>query len=249
MFTSEERDRVREWIFSVARADERITGGALTGSRSVGAEDPWSDVDTAFGVSEGSAPDAVLKDWTDLFEKEFDVVHYFDLRHGPTLYRVLLLANSLEVDISLTPATEFGARGPTFQLEFGRSEELPPTEAPNINDPIGWGWVYVLTARASVERGRLWQAEHWVDSTRDQGLALACVRHGLPAVYARGVDRLDPEVTARWEETLVRSIEPDELRRALSAVAREFVREVGEVRPALAGRLHATFSLDGWANG
>src|SRR5205809_5356018 len=108
MFTPEERDRVREWVFSIARADDRITGGAVTGSRAVGAEDRWSDVDTAFGIAAGVAPEAILREWTVLYEEELDIVHCFDLRHGSTLYRVFLLSNSLEVDVSLTPATEFG---------------------------------------------------------------------------------------------------------------------------------------------
>jgi hypothetical protein len=40
-----------------------------------------------------------------------------------TLYRVLLLDNTLQVDLAFWPATEFGAIAPTFRLLFGRANE------------------------------------------------------------------------------------------------------------------------------
>jgi hypothetical protein len=235
---------VRERVFEIARADDRISGGAITGSRSVGAEDRWSDVDTAFGFVAGTAPEAILRDWTEELERELDIVHQFDLRRAQTIYRVFLLASSLELDISLTPEPEFGARGPNFERVFGTSAEHLHPSPPDVDGLIGWGWIYVLNSRAAIERDRPWQAAHYIACVRDQALALASARHDLPAAYARGVDRLDATVTAPWEETLVRSLDPNELRRALSVAAREFVREVGEARPALAERLREPLSLD-----
>jgi hypothetical protein len=244
VFTPEERDRVRERVFAVARSDARITGGAVTGSRSLGAEDRWSDVDTAFGVAAGIDPEAVLRDWTELFERELEVVHRFDLRRGATLYRVFLLSSALEVDVSLTPEPDFGPRGPAFRLLFGEGTDQPHAE-PDLDELIGWGWIYVLNARAAIERGRPWQAEHWIAATRDQALSLACLRHGLPEAHARGVDRLEAEVTDPWKETLVRSLDPEELRRALTVATAEFLREVAESNGALAERLRVPLSLDG----
>lgn len=245
VFTADERDRVRERVFALARDDRRIAGGAVTGSRSVGAEDRWSDVDTAFGVVAGAAPEAILRDWTEVFEREFDVVHHFDLRRGSTVYRVFLLSNALELDVSLTPAAEFGARGSTFQLVFGESNEQRPAAAPDLDELIGWGWIFVLNTRAAIERGKLWQAAYFIASIRDYALAVASARHGLPASYARGVDRLGSEVTAPWEPTFVRSVDPNELRRALAVAAKEFLREVAAARPQLAERLREPLSLDG----
>ena len=236
---------MRDRVFEIARADERISGGAVTGSGSVGAEDRWSDVDTTFGVKAGVAPEAILRDWSEVLEREFDIVHRFDLRRAPTIYRVYLLSSSLELDISLTPASEFGARGPNFRLVFGESaDHLHPT-ATDLDALIGWGWIFVLNSRAAIDRGKPWQAAHYIASVRDYALSLACVRHGLPATYARGVDRLGRDVTMRWEPTLVQSLDPAELRRALAVAAQEFLREVREARPALAERLQKPLSLDG----
>jgi hypothetical protein len=44
LFSITERDRLRALLISSARTDERITGIALTGSASIGAEDRWSGV-------------------------------------------------------------------------------------------------------------------------------------------------------------------------------------------------------------
>src|SRR5262249_51969232 len=111
MFTPQSRELVRERLLDVARADARITGGAVTGSMANGTEDDRSDLDLAFGVAASVDPEAVLCDWTKLVMAEFRAVHHFDLRAGSAIYRVFLLPDGLEVDIGLWPAGEFGATG------------------------------------------------------------------------------------------------------------------------------------------
>jgi len=50
LFSPEERSRLREQIVAAARADQRITGAAMTGSSALGNQDAWSDIDLFFGV-------------------------------------------------------------------------------------------------------------------------------------------------------------------------------------------------------
>jgi hypothetical protein len=170
MFTAEERDRVREWIFAVARDDERVTGGAVTGSRSVGLEDRWSDIDTAFGVREPVDPETVLRDWTQRFTREFEVVHHFDLHRDATIYGVFLLSNGLRGrrlvgtdGIVRTPRADLPARL--------RRERGPAADTPDRDALIGWGWIFLLYARTAIERGRPWQAEYGIAGARNNGLA------------------------------------------------------------------------------
>jgi hypothetical protein len=237
MFTPEERAAVRERVFALAQADERASGGAITGSGSVGEEDEWSDVDTSFGIVEGFEPLEVLEDWTRALEPELGFVHWWDLRAGPTIYRVYLLPSSLELDIAVTPAAEFVQRGPKFRLVFGETAPPAAKREPAVEETIGLGWLAALVTRVAIERGRLWQALQFVNLLRDQALALACIRHGEAPEYARGTDRLPREVTEPYEATLPRSLEPDELRRALALLVTAYLREVREVRPELADRL------------
>src|SRR5262249_2747541 len=154
MFTPEDRTRLRKALIAAARADPRLTGAALTGSAAAGAEDRWSDIDLALGVAAGADPGPVVADWTDRMYREGGAVHHLDVYLGDTLFRVFLLANTLQVDIAFWPAAAFGAVGPTFRLLFGTANpprERPPPAAAAL---IGMGWLYALHARSSIARGR-----------------------------------------------------------------------------------------------
>src|SRR5437588_6970829 len=111
MFTAEQREQVRQRVLEVAQSDPRVIAGALTGSMAFGDGDRWSDIDVAFGIAEGITPEAVLDDWTVVFEREWGILDYFDLPFGSSVYRVFLLPSGLQVDVAVTPAEDFGARG------------------------------------------------------------------------------------------------------------------------------------------
>ena len=64
---------------------------------------------------------------------------------------------------------------------------------------------------------------------RDYALSLACRRRDLPARFGRGFDDLPPEVRDRFIAALVRSLERDELLRALRAAVEGLLREADEV--------------------
>ncbi|MFB9903507.1 nucleotidyltransferase domain-containing protein [Allokutzneria oryzae] len=235
MFTVEERELLRDSLVAAARADRRVTGAALTGSASVGAQDRWSDIDLALGVA--GAVDKVIDDWTGLMYREHGAVHHTDVVFRSTLYRVFLLDNTLQVDVAFAPAEEFGALAPTFRLLFGTAQEQPQPAAPDAVALLGMGWLYALHARSSIERGRVWQAEYMISGVRDQVLALACLRHDLPASQGRGVDRLPPSATAVVSGALVRSLETTELRRAFGVVTDALLIEAELVDAELARRL------------
>ncbi len=120
---------------------------------------------------------------------------------------------------------------------FGNAAEPSPTPAPA--DLVGLGWLYALHARSSIARGRVWQAEHMISGARDHVLALACLRHDLPAVQGRGMDDLPPEVTAKIAPTLVGALDTTELARAFAAVVDALLAEAAQVDPARAERLAA----------
>ena len=239
MFTPEDRARLRDALIAAARADPRITGAALTGSASVGAEDRWSDIDLALSVAGGADAGRVVADWTERMYRDGGAVHHLDVYLGDTLFRVFLLANTLQVDLAFWPEAQFGAIGPTFRLLFGTANERPFRPPPAAAGLIGMGWLYALHARSSIARGRAWQAEYMVSGMRDQVLALACLRHGVPAVEGRGIDRLPPEATAAVAAGLVRSLDAAELRRAFGVVSEALLAEVGRADAGLAGRLSA----------
>src|SRR5690348_8366254 len=188
MFTAGYRDQVRQRIVEMARNDPRVTAGALTGSTAFSGGDDRSDIDVAFGIVDGVPLEDVLHDWTEVLEHELGVVDHFDLPSGSSIYRVFLLPNGLEIDVAVTPAKDFGARGPNFRALFGIIHQVPSMPQPSTSFLIGLSWHHVLHAHTSIERHKLWQAEYWISEIREHVLALACLRLGENARERRGVD-------------------------------------------------------------
>ena len=233
MFTVEQRDALREHVLQLAEEDERVVAGAAVGSLAVdGGGDRFSDLDLTFGIADHIPITEVLDDWTGTLIGDRDAVHLADLDRGPTIYRVFVLPNALQFDLSMTPASQFRPAGPRFRLLFGETAagDSRVSKPPVAHDLFGWGVIYALHARACIERGRVWQAEHYVGAVRDHALSLACLREGLPAVQARGYDDLSAETLARFEDAHVTALEPGPLRAALIASVLALIREGAEAR-------------------
>jgi hypothetical protein len=241
VFTVEQREALRDRLLRLAEEDERVVAGAAVGSLAVDEGDRFSDLDLTFGIADPVPVSDVLNDWKRTLVDKLDAVHLADLQRGPTTYRVFLLPDQLQCDLSMTPAAQFRPAGPRFRLLFGETaagepEVATPAAAGNLfiptpavaGDMFGWGVIYALHARASIERRRVWQAEHYVGAVRDHALSLACLRLGLPAVQARGYDDLSAETIARFEYAHVGAAEPAALRAALAASVLALVREGAE---------------------
>jgi len=243
VFTVEQRDGLLERMTALGERDERVVAAAVVGSLAVEAGDRYSDVDLTFGIADDVAVADVLDDWTRTLVDELDAVPLVDLERAPTMYRVFLLPDALQLDLSMTPAAEFRPAGPRFRLLFGETAPGEPETAiaslfidtPAVAEDIfGWGVIYGLHARACIERGRRWQAEHYVGAVRDHALSLACLREGVISVQARGYDDLSAETRARLEDAHIAAVEPRSLRRALAASVTALVHEgeAAEVRNA-----------------
>ena len=242
MFTVEQRDALRDHLLRLADEDERVVAGAAVGSLAVDRGDRFSDLDLTFAIADHVPVADVINGWTRTLIDELDAVHLVDLGRGPTTYRVFLLQDALQLDLSMTPAAQFRPAGPRFRLLFGETAasepEVPTPVAGDLfiptplvaGDLFGWGVIYALHARACTGRGRVWQAEHYVGAVRDHALSLACLREGLSAVQARGYDDLSGETLARFEGAHVGAAEPGALRGPLAASVLALMREGAEAR-------------------
>ena len=229
MFNVKDRERLRDRMLELASSDTRVVAGAVVGSLAHDEGDRWSDLDLTFAVADGLAIGEVFDEWTRILTREFDAVHLFDLPSGATIYRVFMLPGCLQFDLSFTPASEFGASGPKFRLLFGAAVERPYNRPPSAQELFGYGVHHALRARFCVERGRYWHAEYWMSGVRDYALSLACRRRGLPAHYGRGFDDLPVGVRDAFRDALVRSLDRDELLRALGCAIAGLLREADEV--------------------
>ena len=232
VYTVEERDRVRAKLIGMARADERIVAGAEIGALAKGTSDRWSDLDLTFGVAPGASVEAVLEDWTAAMARVLDASHLFDLSVPPTLYRVFLLPDTLQVDVSFTPGTELIGRGLQHTVLFGDVRERDRAALRPVEDIFGWGVHHAVRARFSIERGKVWHAEFWIDELRVHALMLACRRRGLDGSYGRGFDELPAEVHEAAARALPGSVDPTELGRALRHAIDLLIAESAELGDA-----------------
>jgi len=230
MFSVSDRERIRTRVLDLASSDSRVVAAAVIGSLAHDEGDRWSDIDLTFAVEDGTPIGEVLEDCTSRFVEEFQAVHLLDITSGATLYRVFLLPGCLQLDVSFTPASEFGPKGPKFKLLFGSMAEQLKVEPPSARHFFGYAVHHALRARFCIERGRYWQAEYWISGVRDYALSLACRRRGLPVSHARGFDDLPADVHNALRSALVRSLDRDELLRALAGAVAGLLAEADEVR-------------------
>jgi hypothetical protein len=238
MFRAEDRDRVQDHVLALASSDSRVVAAAVVGALAHGDGDRWSDLDLTFGVDDVVPAVEVLDDWTRELAAAFEAAHLFDLPVGSTIYRVFLFPGLLQVDLSFTPASEFGARGPKFRLLFGNADEDVTAPPVSPEHQFGLAVHHAVRARFCIERCRWWQAEYWISGLRDEALGLACRRLGLPSTQGRGFDQLPADVRDPFDAGLVRSLEREELLRALAVAVTGLLRESVEV-PGVAASVEA----------
>jgi predicted nucleotidyltransferase len=237
VFSPEDRSELRGTLIAAAQADDRITAAALVGSAVRGAEDAWSDIDLMFRLTEGLTPEAVADDWAGRMRVAHGAVAQADLWAGPALYRVFLINNSLQVDLSFWPSADFASTGPPIQIVFGEANKHRPAAPRDLNALIGTAWLYALHVRSSIARQRYLQALYMINTVRDQVVTLASVRHELPAAHARGADDLPDPVRITVTNSVVSELSEGELRRAFGVLIEALLIEATHVDAAQAAEL------------
>lgn len=240
-FTTTERTQVFDRVLEIAKADARVTGGAIVGSFASNKEDELSDIDITFGIKAEIKPDEVLNEWTKLLDAEFNVVHFFDLRHATAIYRVFLFPNCLELDLSVVPENDFGAITPSFQLLFGKANKPTDFLKPDIVNLIGLGWHHVLHANSAIQRNKPWQAEYWTSALRDHVISMKCIRLELPSNYAKGADSISHQEKKEMESTFIKSLDLSELKINLILISQFLTSEIRHHDEKLANELEHLF--------
>ncbi|MBA3986398.1 MAG: nucleotidyltransferase domain-containing protein [Flavobacteriales bacterium] len=239
MFTIQSRDEVREKIISKAKTDRRIVSAAVIGSYAQDTVDRWSDIDLTFGVDEAFSTSSLINSWTDYVLKEFSGIVLFDVQVGNTTYRVIILPGCLQVDLSFSPVSEFGAIGPHFKLLYGGQYEKPQhskqyenlqTKQQLTQEMFGYMVHHILRARFSAERNKLWQAEFWISETRNYALKLACISWGLNSDYGRGFDDLPNNILSAFKNSYVKELSKEEILRVIKVLITGFPNISDEVK-------------------
>lgn len=132
MFSIGARDELRDRVLEMAREDRRVVAAAEVGSLALGEGDRWSDIDLTFAVDDAAGVGKVLDDWTSTVE-DLAGIELFDLAVGPSIYRVFMFPDCLQLDLSFTSASQFRPTSHRFRLIFGQPArsscprpQLPP---------------------------------------------------------------------------------------------------------------------------
>ena len=214
-------------MVALAERDERVVAAAVIGSLALGKGDDWSDLDLTFGLADDASKDAVLADWTRELADAFDAVPLFDLEQPELTYRVFLLPAWLQVDLSFAARSTVQGND-RFRLLFGPSRRTDVAPE-SVEQLFGVAVLYARHAFVAIERGQPWHAEYCVGLVRDQALTLACRQRELPTANGKGFDLLPADVRGRFDNALVRSLEPAELRRALAVAVSGLLEEASGV--------------------
>lgn len=134
------------------------------------------------------------------------------------MYRVFILPGCLQLDLSFSPAKEFGAMGKHFKLLYGEQYEKPQPELPSADELYGWLIHHLIRARFSFERNRFWQAEFWLSEARDYALKLACIANGLNPDYGRGFDDLPEEILSLLNNSFISALNQNEISRVIKNI-------------------------------
>ena len=239
MFTIEQRNAIRDELIALAQADENIVGAALVGSSATSLQDDLSDIDIALQLAVDTDEAVVVDRWTRHIADIYGLAHHLDVFAGSTRYRVFLLPESLQIDISFWPNDAFAATSDRFRLLFGSPRESVASPPPSPERLTGYAWLYALHVRSSIARNQPWHGLTLLDDMRDYILALACMRHGLNHHQLRGVDALPSQDLATFVSARATSLEANELRRSLRDHVHLLMQEVGEFDSALAAMLRS----------
>lgn len=238
MFSEADRSALLEVLIARAHADPAIEAAALVGSAARGTVDRWSDIDLALGLGAEIDVVGVAERWTSTLGAIVSVADTLDVWVGPVLYRVFLLPDSLQVDLSFWPAGTLHATGSDpLVVIFGEVAAATPATTPDQRAILGWGWLYALHARTAIARGRGWQALHMLEGLREQIITLTCLRQGLESRDGRGVDQLPAASLAELAETLPAGLDPAAVSAAYETAVRLLAGEAEHLDPALADRL------------
>lgn len=226
-----ERTALRDWLIDLARADEHVTSAAVLGSGADGHEDRWSEIDLALRLAPGRDPKVIADARAERLGERVQPVSQLDIWSLGALYRVFLLPDTLQVDVSFWPDDRFAAHGPNLRLFFGEANEPVSTPSGSAARVLGMAWLYALHLRSSIARGRAWQSVYMINGVRDHVVELACLRYGLPSAQGRGTDELPFDLRSALKATLPQTTEDGEPSRCFGELVPLLVSEAHHVDP------------------
>jgi predicted nucleotidyltransferase len=246
LFSPEERQAILDRVLDTLRTDDRVAGVVIVGSGAVGFDDDYSDIDLAVVVAEEEDTLPVFRDWKPRIEALLPVIHSFETIYGPHSYLYgFLFKGFLELNLGFVCLANLFAKRARWQVAFDRSGKIenimrssweqrvePDVQTAYLRrlDSI---WHYIIQVITALKRGHPWRALHELEQIRNRAVELAGLRLRLETKHFRHVDQMPEELLVELERTLICSLEPVDILRALKATTACFFREARALDNAL----------------
>ena len=202
----------------MAAADPRVVAAAVVGGLADGGGDRWSDLDLTFAVADAVPVSEVLDDWTEEFRSR--------VRRGPPVR-----PSGWAFDLSSVSAAGAACRSTCRSRRRPRSaravrgsgcSSVPRSTCLRLRRPRRTS---CSDSACTTRSARVSASNAAAGGRPSTGSAASAIRplrspataSGLAVAEGRGFDDLPAEVLAPFEEALVRSLQPEELRRALAS--------------------------------
>src|SRR5680860_526387 len=153
MFSVDDRRALRQQVIDRASDDDHVTACVLFGSAARGEEDTWSDIDIALQLGRGVALEEVTNLWKAWLGDVANVADTLAIHASGALYRVFLLSNSRQLDLSFWPHDHLRSTGMPVQPIFGT---IGGSRARGRGGVRGgsWPWSVCVPRLGGVRRGR-----------------------------------------------------------------------------------------------
>lgn len=226
MYSKEERDEIQNSIIALAQKDNRIKDCAIVGSESIGKHDKWSDIDLTFGIDDETEISQILSEWNAIMFANFNANVLFDVEYKESIYRVYLLPNALQVDLSFTPTQNFGAITNAFKLIFGKANHRQHKPEPELSSILGYSILYALKSRCAIEREKYWQAIFYLDKFRENIMTMKCISLHLNPFDGRSFDELPNSFLNKITTGLTGELNRDTLKNSLRSFTKILIQEI-----------------------
>src|SRR5680860_142483 len=153
MFSVDDRRALRQQVIDRASDDDHVTACVLFGSAARGEEDTWSDIDIALQLGRGVALEEVTNLWKAWLGDVANVADTLAIHASGALYRVFLLSNLRQLDLSFWPHDHLRSTGMPVQPIFGT---IGGSRARGRGGVRGgsWPWSVCVPGLGGVRRGQ-----------------------------------------------------------------------------------------------
>jgi hypothetical protein len=226
-FTPDERQHTLDWLLADLHADERVAGVVIAGSGAFGFRDKLSDIDICVVVLCEDNRVAVYEDWRERVRESFSILHLCETSNPIVRSAFLLLAGFLGVDAFFVSLDNLHARRARWRVAWDRTEKVNEImlrtwenrKRPDVSDQyverLDYVWHRIIPCVVAVKRGWLLEALDHLATLRTQATDLAFLSEGVEERHHRQMGQLPAAFLSRLEKSLPRSLDPEEILRAL----------------------------------